>query len=288
MIHRYIAHIQQKTNLSSQEAWWLLEHVLKPTPMPLVTQNELTEAQSQKLEEYIDQIARRHKPLAYVIGWVPFLDLYIEVQPPILIPRPETEEWLNQLIDLLIPKSSQIQRILDIGTGSGVIGLALAQKFPLAQITALDINPAALDLARKNATINNIQNIEFIKSDLFSALKSDQMFDLIVSNPPYIPRSALDGLSASVTLWEDHGALLADQDGLEILGKIIAQSADFLVPNRTLPFQMVLEIDRTQHESVKKIAQLHDWDCAVTQDLFGNWRTAWCNLSTQTSSDHLV
>ena len=113
-------------------------------------QRALTQAQQQKLDEYIDQIALQHKPLAYVIGWVPFLDLRIEVQPPILIPRPETEEWLDQLIQQLIPKSSQIRRILDVGTGSGVIALSACPKnSPLAQITAIDINPLALDLARK-------------------------------------------------------------------------------------------------------------------------------------------
>ena len=276
MINRYIADIQQKTNLSKQEAWWLLEHILQPASMQSHGQRALTQAQQQKLDEYIDQIALQHKPLAYVIGWVPFLDLRIEVQPPILIPRPETEEWLDQLIQQLIPKSSQIRRILDVGTGSGVIALALAQKFPMAQITAIDINPLALDLARKNAILSNIQNIQLLESDLFSALKEVQSFDLIVSNPPYIPRQALSGMNPSVTHWEDHRALLADQEGLSILHQIMAQSAQHLVFNADLPFQLVLEIDQTQHESIKKIAQSYDWNCKVTQDLFGNWRTAWC------------
>lgn len=275
MISRYIAQITQATNLSNQEAWWLLEHVLQSSAMAM-GQADLTFQQQQKLNEYIDQIAHQHKPLSYVIGWVPFLDLRIEVQPPILIPRPETEEWLYHLIEELTPKSSQIHRILDLGTGSGVIALALAQKFPLAQITAIDINQDALKLARKNATLNNLKNIDFIESDLFLNLKTDQTFDLIVSNPPYIPISALQGMSPSVTHWEDHRALLSGTDGLEILRQIITQSIDYLTYNPDLPFQMVLEIDQTQHEAIQKIAQSHDWDCKVTKDLFGNWRTAWC------------
>lgn len=276
MINRYIADIQQRTNLSRQEAWWLLKHVLQPSSIQLYDQKELTQTQLESLNEYIDQIALQHKPLAYVIGWVPFLNLHIEVQRPILIPRPETEEWLDKLIQELTPKSAQIHRILDVGTGSGVIALGLAHKFPQAQITAIDINPAALDLARKNAALNNIENIQFFQSDLFSALKDHQSFDLIVSNPPYIPRQALKGMSSSVTRWEDHGALLADQDGLSVLRQIIAQSSQFLAFNHDLPFQLVLEIDQTQHESIQKIAQSYDWECHVTRDSFGNWRTAWC------------
>jgi release factor glutamine methyltransferase len=270
----YIQLITQKTSLSQQEAIWLLEHIIQKKYSP-VSDLILTEEQLNQLNEYIDQISQNHKPLAYIIGWVPFLNLTISVKPPILIPRPETEEWVANLIETLIPCQAKIGRILEIGTGSGAIGLALAKSLPKAQIWAIDINPQALELASHNTNINDIKNIHFLKSDLFQALKS-QTFDLIISNPPYIPETSACQMALSVTEWEDQQALFAGEQGTDILEKIIQQAPEYLTNQPELPFQLVLEIDRTQHEIIPKISKNFGFDCTVQRDLFGNWRTTWC------------
>jgi len=270
----YINLITQKTDLSKQEAIWLLEHISQKQ-LTFSSDLNLTQEQIDKLNEYIDQIIQSHKPLSYIIGWVPFLDLKISVKPPILIPRPETEEWVADLIQKLSPYKGKISRILEIGTGSGCIGISLAKNFPLAQIWATDINPQALDLARHNANINEIKNINFLESNLFQTF-NNQKFDLIISNPPYIPQNADLKMSLSVTKWEDSGALFAGDLGIDILEKIIQQAPEYLTNQPELPFQLVLEIDVTQNEIIEQISKNSNLECALQKDLFGNWRTAWC------------
>jgi release factor glutamine methyltransferase len=270
----YIDLITQNTALSQQEAIWLLEHIIQKN-YSFLSDFILTEKQLAKLNEYIVQINKEHIPLAYIIGWVPFLDLKISVKPPILIPRPETEEWVAHLIERLTAYKKKISRILEIGTGSGCIGLALAKSLPKAQIWATDINPLALDLASHNAKINNITNIQFLESDLFQALYG-KTFDLIISNPPYIPQKFASKIDLSVTKWEDSQALFAGDLGIDILEKIIQQAPNYLTHQPEIPFQLVLEIDRTQNEILPKIGQRVGFTCTLKKDLFNNWRTAWC------------
>lgn len=274
MITEYIQLITQKTSLNQQEAIWLLEHITQKKYIDLLGL-ELNRQQITQLNEYIDQINQTHKPLAYIIGWVPFLDLKISVKPPILIPRPETEEWVHNLIQKLTPHQPKISKVLEIGTGSGVIGLALAKSLPSAQIYAIDINPEAIDLAQENAQINNIKNIVFLQSDLFKELES-QKFDLIVSNPPYIPQKASQNMALSVTKWEDPEALFAGELGINILEKIMQKTTQYLTSQPELPFQLVLEMDTSHSEIIPKIGEFYGFKCVPQKDLFGNWRTAWC------------
>jgi len=278
-MNRYIAQITQSTNLSTQEAWWLLEHITQLPQTSLIVETKLSQTQAQQLNLYIDQISKEHKPLAYIIGWVPFLDLKLLTQPPILIPRPETEEWVYQLISELKTKSSQIRRILDVGTGSGPIALALAQSFPLAQITALDVNPAALALAQKNAVINKIANITFIQSDLFTQIPSGTQFDLIVSNPPYIDPKEKITMQQTVTAWEDPSALFSDDQGMALIKQIMHQSGSYIAPNAQLPYQLVIEFDRSQQDLVSQVATQAGLQCMTRRDSFGHWRTTWCKLT---------
>jgi len=275
MIKTYIEQIIKKSKLSSQEAIWLLEHVCQEKYTTLLNKN-LTAQQEKLLDTYVDQIANQNKPLSYIIGWVPFLDLKLNIHPPILIPRAETEEWVDQVIEKLSDHQEKIKKILDIGTGSGAIALSLAKSFPQADVIAIDINQEALLLAQENAKINGIRNVTFLKSNLFENLK-DQKFDIIVSNPPYIPQGMKDSLSLSVTNWEDQKALFSGELGLDLIEMILNQSSQYLTFNQNLPFQLVLEIDTTQHSLVTQIANNYSWSCSVKQDLFGNWRTAWCS-----------
>lgn len=276
-INQYIQKIITTTKLSSQEAWWLLQHVTGKTSTVLLLENSLSETEEKQLSVYLNQITIQHKPLAYIIGSVPFLDLTIKVIPPILIPRPETEQWVHQLILALQPYGNKINRILDIGTGSGVIALSLAKSFPKAQIFAVDINPQALRLTQENATLNQITNVTTIQSNLFASIAAGLTFDLIVSNPPYIDPAEQQSIDQGVTAWEDHHALFSNKCGLEIIEEIIKQAPRYLTSNNDLPYQLVFEHDRTQKEVIALLTQ-HDWYCSTQQDLFGKWRSSWCKL----------
>lgn len=275
-MNNFIKKITSQTSLSTQEAWWLLEHVTNKKKESLVLQNSLSQAEQSDIEKLILKIKNEHMPLAYILGFVPFLDLKIHVNPPILIPRQETEEWVQDLIEILKKQSSKDFSILDIGTGSGCIALALAKALPGAHVTAIDINILSIELARYNAKTNNISNVTFIQSDLFSSIPSGARFDLIVSNPPYIDPSMINSISKQVKDWEDHRALFADNQGMAIIDKILQQSHDFLYSRADMPFQLVLEIDQYHKDGALSCAQNYDWSATARKDSFGNWRTLWC------------
>ena len=279
-MNSFIKTITAQTSLSTQEAWWLLEHVTGKKKETLITQGSLSEQEQLSLQSLILKMKDEHMPLAYILGFVPFLDLKIHVKPPILIPRQETEQWIQELIEALKNEPAQNFSILDIGTGSGCIALALAKQFPLAHITAIDINRSALELARHNSKTNGISNITFIQSDLFASIHSGSRFDLIVSNPPYIDPSMIHSLSKEVKDWEDHAALFADNQGMAIIDKILQQADDFLKPCLNMPFQLVLEIDQYHKDGALSCAQNYDWSATACKDSFGNWRTLWCKKNT--------
>ena len=272
-----INHIQQQTTLSEQEAWWLLEHITQQTRLKLTIQNyHLSDQENKKLQTALTEIVTHHKPLAYIIGWVPFLDCTLDVKPPILIPRPETEAWVNDLIVAINQTQPKVLRIVDIGTGSGCIAIALAKALPQAQVYALDISAEALTLAKHNSKKNNVKNITFIQSDLFSNLPSNFRCDLIVSNPPYIPPTA--HLEPSVKNWEDPQALFADNQGRAIITKIIDQAPQFL-QNSSLLYNLVLEIDMTHRNIVQEMVNNHhQW--ILRQDQHGKDRTLWGLIQT--------
>ena len=214
-------------------ALWILEKITNMSHIELITHSSslLTEQQQKTLDTFLHEHIVDHKPLQYLIGSVPFLDLEIRVRPPILIPRPETEEWCIELIEQLSNLPHQSLTILDMCTGSGCIGLSLASALPASTIYAVDISPFACELTRDNALSNHISNVQIIQSDLFSSLPANVKFDLIVSNPPYISGEEYETLDESVKNWEDPRALVAQENGLEILKKIIFQSRVWLKPN---------------------------------------------------------
>jgi len=167
--------------------------------------------------------------------------------------------------------------ILDLATGSGCIALALAYHLPLATIVATDSADTALTLTKKNSEHNKLQNVICIKSDLFMSIPIDVRFDLIVSNPPYIALSEISDLDVSVTQWEDHKALFADDDGLAIIKQIIAQAPCFIkknneMQNKNIP-QVVIEIGCTQGALVKDLMSSACYnDVLVHKDLEGKDR----------------
>lgn len=276
---KIIDFIKQNSSLSDQEAWWVLEHITKKTRAELLLSNDafLSQQELSMIKDWLYQLSQESVPLSYLLGSVPFFNMTIKVQQPILIPRPETEEWVASIIQELHSYSENIRFILEIGTGSGCISLALAKAFPNAFVTATDINQQALNLAQENAALHNIANITFIKSDLFKNIPSTK-FDLIISNPPYIDPIHKQNMMPQVIKWEDERALFAQQEGLELIYKIIQEASAYLHPNRALPYQLVIEHDNNQQEKIKDFAQQHGFHCSSRKDLFGNTRTSWCKL----------
>ena len=218
----------------------------------------LSKKQSKVLER-IRFLRARGKPLQYILGKAYFMGLRFNLVEGTFIPRPETEILVETAIEAIKnkAKSKGSIKILDIGTGSGCIAVSLAKLLPLAEITAVDISKVSIDTARENAKLNNVANrIRFIKSDLFpdiapediSSSEARQKYDIIVSNPPYIPRGDLDSLQSEVK-YEPKIALDGGEDGLEFYRRIIDKSRLFLKRGALL----IMETGLGQSSSVKDI-----------------------------------
>ena len=202
-------------------------------------QHEASEEESKFLEEIYTKLAN-HIPAQYIIGHAEFFGMQLKVDERVLIPRPETEE----LVELILAENPEENlKVLDIGTGSGAIALALAKNRPDWTITASDISQDALDLAMENAK-NQGLTLSFIKSDCFSEISSK--YDIIVSNPPYISRVDEAEVGLNVLHSEPHLALFADEDGLAIYRRIAEESKDYLNDGG----KIYLEIGYKQGQSV--------------------------------------
>lgn len=224
-----------QNTLDPQERWWMLEAITGKSRAQLMARGyQLTDAEQQKLDEWAYQRTVLHKPLQYILGSVPFLGLEILVEPPILIPRPETEEIVQDVITEFAAVRAEPLRILDLCTGSGCIALALAQAFSKATVVGVDINPDAIALANKNAEHNKVRNVQFVVSDMVAALPVDASFDLIISNPPYIPLHEFEQLDLDVKNWESDIALLAHGDGLLFYRRIAQEAWPMLSKSSTL------------------------------------------------------
>jgi release factor glutamine methyltransferase len=167
-------------------------------------------------------------PLAYVTGEKEFWSLSFKVAPGVLIPRPETECLVEKVIEL---STKREEVIVDIGTGSGNIAVSLARELPEARILATDISSEALNIARLNASLHGVARIDFLKGDLFSALRGLHMeghCDFIVSNPPYVSEHRWGILQDDIRLHEPKAALVSGKTGLEIVKKLVSGAPKFL------------------------------------------------------------
>ena len=209
------------------------------TDFVFALQQEVTEEEKQFVEDIYKKLAA-HIPAQYIIGHAEFFGMQLKVDERVLIPRPETEE----LVDLILTENPEKNlKVLDIGTGSGAIALALAKNRPDWSVTAADISQDALDLSLENANSQNL-NLYFIKSDCFSEISSK--YDIIVSNPPYISREDQEEVGLNVLHSEPHLALFADEDGLAIYRRIAEESKDYLNDGG----KIYLEIGYKQGQSV--------------------------------------
>lgn len=209
------------------------------TDFVFALQQEVTEEEKEFVEEIYKKLAN-HIPAQYIIGHAEFFGMQLKVDERVLIPRPETEELVELILD---ENPKENLKVLDIGTGSGAIALALAKNRPDWTITAADISQDALDLAMENAN-NQGLTLFFIKSDCFSEISSK--YDIIVSNPPYISRVDEAEVGLNVLHSEPHLALFADEDGLAIYRRIAEESKDYLNDGG----KIYLEIGYKQGQSV--------------------------------------
>ena len=209
------------------------------TDFVFALQQEISEKERQFVE-YIYRKLANHIPAQYIIGHAEFFGMQLKVDERVLIPRPETEELVELILD---ENPKENLNVLDIGTGSGAIALALAKNRPDWTITAADISQDALDLAMENAN-NQGLTLFFIKSNCFSEISSK--YDIIVSNPPYISREDQEEVGLNVLHSEPHVALFADEDGLAIYRRIAEESKDYLNDGG----KIYLEIGYKQGQSV--------------------------------------
>ncbi len=210
-----------------------------------------------ELEFITDLIEKRKSgiPLQYILGKWYFYDIEVMVSEGVLIPRPETEILIGKALEY----SKKGMKILDIGTGTGIIAITLAKHIENADITAVDISDAALKLAYENAKLNNVE-IKFKKSNIYDSI--DERFDMIVSNPPYISEHERTKLQKELS-YEPEIALFSGEDGLDMIREIISKS-DYYLNNKGI---IIIEIGYDQGEAVSELLiQLGFTEVEITKD----------------------
>ena len=232
--------------MARRDAELLLMHAIGRDRAYLLTHPEaqLTSEQAAVYEEWLAR-RERHEPIQYIIGEQEFFGLRLRVTPDVLIPRPETEHLVEAALER-VERNAPL-RIADIGTGSGAIAVALAHALPMAHLTALDISPAALAVARSNAETHSVSgHIRFCESDLLEAVAGES-FDMIVSNPPYVAENEI--LEPQVRDYEPTSALFAGATGLDVYERLIPQAQAALKPGGWL----LLEIGHGQRDALAQL-----------------------------------
>ena len=244
------------------ESWFLMEYACKISRSfyLLHEQEEMPEDQWQGYEEICGQRCR-HIPLQHLTGEQEFMGLPFRVNEHVLIPRQDTEVLVEEVLGVL--KTREDAAVLDLCTGSGCIAVSLKSYCPDISVTAADISGQALQVAEENARENQTE-IHFVQSDLFANLPD--RYDLIVSNPPYIPSAVIPTLMPEVRDHEPMGALDGMEDGLFFYREIIKQSKDHLQPDG----QIFFEIGHDQGEAVSQLLRAQDFcGIKIIRDLAG-------------------
>jgi release factor glutamine methyltransferase len=229
-----------------RDAELLLLHATGLDRTALLTRPERT-LNPRELTIYREFIARRarHEPVQYITGVQEFYGRRFSVTTAVLIPRPETEHLVEAALALLPAPT----RVLDVGTGSGILAVTVALELPTAQVTAVDISTAALAVAQQNAAALGVADrIRFVQSDLLAALPGES-FDCIITNPPYVPAGEV--LEPQVAQYEPATALYAGADGLTIYRRLIPAAAAALIPGGHL----LLEIGHGQREATRALLE---------------------------------
>lgn len=227
----------------------LLAHVLSCRRIDLYTMYD-ADVSSVDRGRFRELVKRRGEgcPVAYLVGRREFYSLEFEVTPAVLIPRPETEHVVGEALSLA--KKSPITSFCDVGVGSGAIAVTMAKWLPEARGLALDVSADALAVARRNAQMHDVETrLEFRESDAFAALRPDETFDMILSNPPYVTDAEMPTLPRDVRDFEPHLALVGGADGLRVLALIVAEA-----PNRLRDGgYLVVEIGASQEPAARQL-----------------------------------
>ncbi len=253
--------------------WILFEEIMHipRSELNLDPARPLDPGQVQQMHEAVDQM-RRHKPIQYVLGYADFCGMRFRVTPAVLIPRPETEELVQWVVD---DNRNTAPRILDVGTGSGCIAVALKKNLSGAVVFATDISGKALDIAAENAAMNRV-GIHFLKHDVGSPYIGDVMgeLDIIVSNPPYIPFSEKESMHPNVTEFEPPEALfVTDRHLLKFYSLITQAGHQFLIKGGMLYF----EIHEKFGDRIKELLAGQGYgDIVLRQDINGKDRMIRC------------
>lgn len=237
---------------------------LSPAEVPM-SEREIAGDKAKLLEEALRRRAAR-EPLQYILGRAYFYDIELEVTPAVLIPRPETE----LLAEWAVSELPERGKLLDLGTGSGAVALAVAHARPDVRVIAADLSPAALEVAERNRRRLGCANVELVISDLFSAFAPDETFDVVAANLPYVPESDRAALAPEVLLHEPETALFAPGDGMAVMLRAAAELGARLVPGGSAGF----ELDPRQAAAVCAAFEAAGLTAAVRRDLAGRERFA--------------
>lgn len=253
-------------NEAKKEVKMLLEHFCNYSEIDLIKGRDLTESELSCLSEKIEQRITTKIPVQYIIGEAWFMGEFFKVSKDVLIPRDETEILVRKAIEIV--NSNDFEDVLDIGTGSGCIACTIAKQTN-ATVLGVDISTDALRIALDNVTRLGINNRAiFRKSDLFDKVREGEMFDLIVSNPPYIP---YDTELSEEVMHEPSVALFAGENGLEFYKKIIERAADYLSEEGYLMFELGIN----EAQSVMMMMEKDFTNICIEKDLAGIDRVIW-------------
>jgi release factor glutamine methyltransferase len=239
------------------QAELLLAHALKLPRMKLYLNFDrvLTPAETDALRELVKRRGQR-EPLQHIVGSTSFCGCEIAVNRHALVPRPETELLAELGWQFLSTFNSQPSTALDFGTGTGCIAITLATKCATAKILATDISAEAIALAKENAAANKVaERIDFLQGDGFATLPKSERFDLIISNPPYIPSAEIATLQPEVRDFDPRSALDGGADGLDFYRRLAAETKPFLKPDG----KIMLEFGDGQAEAVSGIFEMQKW-----------------------------
>nr|WP_307774470.1 peptide chain release factor N(5)-glutamine methyltransferase [uncultured Cetobacterium sp.] len=251
---------------SRLDAEYIFAHVLnvKRSILSMNLMREITQEEKEKIKHLLHQRAKEKRPLQYILGEWEFYGYPFYVDERVLIPRADTEILVEQCKFILQELNNP--KVLDIGTGSGAISIALAKEVPSANILGADISLDALEVAKENRELNRCEsNLKFIKSDVFSSIKEFD-YDMIISNPPYIPEDEYKELMPEVKLHEPMGALTDKGDGYYFYKKISEESPKYLKDGGYLVF----EVGYNQAKKVSEFMEKNKFDIvAIVKDYGG-------------------
>lgn len=261
-------------NEATIEVKMLIEHFANYTVSDLIMGKKLDSEKLKIVEEKARQRAKTREPIQHIIGFADFMGEKFIVNPSVLIPRDETEILVRKAIEII--NINDLKAALDVGTGSGCIACMIA-KYTDCRVIGLDISTDALNTALDNASRLNLFNKAiFRKSDIFSNVKPDESFDIIVSNPPYIPPSEKENIQKEVTFEPENALYTTDEKGLEFYEKITSEASKILNKGGYLLFELgigqsqeVKNFMKKDFENIEIIKDLADIDRVICGKLRG-------------------